>query len=84
MKIDRFTIWVHEAPRAPQIIWRHGLPTSHGGLPEGEGPRTASILMETDTGDSGFVTVEMGDAVLDVARRRFAHFIGENPLMTEA
>lgn len=84
MKIKSFTCWVHEVPRPPQIIWRFGLPTSHGGFPNGEGPRMASILMETDTGDTGFVTVEMGDAVHDVVRRRFAHFIGENPLMTEA
>ena len=68
----------------PQITWRFGLPTAHGGLPEGEGPRLASILMETESGESGFITVEMGDAVNDVVRRRFAHFIGENPLMTEA
>lgn len=83
MKIAKFTCWVHEAPRAPQIIWRFGLPTSHGGLPDGEGPRLASILMETECGRSGFVTIEMGDAVFDVVRRRFAHFIGDNPLMTE-
>lgn len=83
MKISRFTCWVHEAERAPQVIWRRGLPTSHGGLPDGEGPRLASILMETDTGATGFVVAEMGDAVLDVVRRRFAHFIGENPLLTE-
>ncbi len=84
MQISRFTCWVHETTRAPQIMWRRGLPTSHGGLPDGEGPRLASILMETDSGESGFVTVEMGDAVLDVVRRRFAHFVGENPLMTGA
>lgn len=83
MKIAKFTCWVHEVARAPQIIWRFGLPTSHGGLPEGEGPRVASILMETECGRSGFVTVEMGDAVQDVVRRRFAHFIGDNPLLTE-
>lgn len=83
MKITRFTCWVHEAPRAPQVIWRHGLPTSHGGLPPGEGPRRASILMETDTEHFGFIEVEMGDAVFDLVRRRYAHFIGCNPLMTE-
>ncbi|WP_136661269.1 enolase C-terminal domain-like protein [Nitratireductor sp. XY-223] len=83
-KIAKFTCWVHEAPRQPQIIWRFGLPTAHGGLPEGEGPRLASILMETESGESGFITVEMGDAVYDVVRRRFAHFVGENPMMTEA
>ena len=83
VKISKFTCWVYEAPRGPQVIWRHGLPTSHGGLPEGEGPRLASILMETECGHSGFITVEMGDAVFDLVRRRFAHFIGDNPLLTE-
>ena len=83
MKITKFTCWIQEIPRLPQITWRFGLPTAHGGLPDGEGPRFASILMETECGKSGFVRVEMGDAVLDVVRRRFAHFIGEDPVMTE-
>ena len=83
MKISKFTCWVTEGHKGPQVVWRHGLPTAHGGFPKGEAPRMASILMETDCGASGFICVDMGDAVFDVVRRRFAHFIGANPLLTE-
>jgi L-alanine-DL-glutamate epimerase-like enolase superfamily enzyme len=39
--------------------------------------------METDAGLSAVVELNRGDAAIDLVRRRFHHFIGENPLLTE-
>lgn len=39
--------------------------------------------MDTDEDIFGVVEVRRGDGVLDLVRRRFHHFIGENPLLTE-
>lgn len=39
--------------------------------------------METDAGEFGAVKIRRGDGVADLVRRRFHHFIGENPLNTE-
>ena len=83
MKIVGFTIWLIEVDPGPAFIWRDGLPGSHGDIPKGGQPRKAVVRMETDTDLSGVAEFARGDAVFDLVRRRFHHFIGENPLLTE-
>lgn len=83
MQITGFTAWVLEADPGPAFIWRDGLPGSHGDIPNGGRPRKAVVRMETDAGLSGVVEFNRGDGVIDLVRRRFHHFIGENPLLTE-
>lgn len=83
MKITGFSAWLIEVDRGPAFIWRNGLPGSHGDIPKGARPRKAVVRMETDAGLSGVVEFARGDAVIDLVRRRFHHFIGENPLLTE-
>ncbi|AHK46472.1 2-oxo-3-deoxygalactonate 6-phosphate aldolase and galactonate dehydratase [Ensifer adhaerens OV14] len=39
--------------------------------------------MDTDVGHFGAIEIGRGDALLDLVRRRYHTFIGENPLMTE-
>ncbi len=83
MRITGFTCWVVETDRGPQFDWRDGLPGSHGEFAAGALPRKAIIRMDTDAGVFGLIEARRGDAVIDLVRRRFAHFIGENPLFTE-
>ena len=83
MKITGFTCWLLETDPGPYFIWRNGLPGSHGDIPRGTKPRKAVLRMETDGGDFGLLEIGRGDAVLDLVRRRYHHFIGENPLLTE-
>lgn len=83
MKITGFTAWLVEAEPGPAFVWRDGLPGSHGDLPGGARPRKAVVRMEVDGGPHGVVEFDRGDAVIDLVRRRFHHFLGEDPLMTE-
>ncbi|MDB5529543.1 MAG: 2-oxo-3-deoxygalactonate 6-phosphate aldolase and galactonate dehydratase [Devosia sp.] len=83
MKITGFTGWLVETEPGPKFIWRDGLPGSHGDIPRGTKPRKAVIRMETDSGLVGAIEVGRGDAVIDLVRRRYNWFIGENPLLTE-
>ena len=83
MKITGFTGWLVEADPGPKYIWRDGLPGSHGAIPSGSRPRKAVIRMETDSGLYGALEMNRGDAVIDLVRRRYHEFIGENPLLTE-
>ena len=83
MKITGFTGWLVEADPGPKFIWRDGLPGSHGDIPRGTRPHKAVIRMETDSGLFGTIEMNRGDAVIDLVRRRYHWFIGENPLLTE-
>lgn len=83
MQITGFTGWLVEADPGPKFIWRDGLPGSHGDIPPGTRPRKAVIRMETDSGLVGAIEMNRGDAVIDLVRRRYHEFIGENPLLTE-
>ncbi len=83
MKITGFTGWLVEVEPGPKFIWRDGLPGSHDDIPRGTRPRKAVIRMETDSGLLGAIDVNRGDAVIDLVRRRYHNFIGENPLLTE-
>ena len=83
MKITGFTGWLVEAEPGPKFIWRDGLPGSHGDIPRGSKPHNAIIRMETDSGLYAAIEVGRGEAVLDLVRRRYHEFIGENPLLTE-
>ncbi|MCC5973177.1 MAG: hypothetical protein JJT81_03910 [Rubellimicrobium sp.] len=83
MRITSFTCWLVETDPGPAFIWRDGLPGSHGDIPKGDRPRKAVVRMETDAGITGVLELARGDAVIDLVRRRFHHFIGENPLLTE-
>jgi len=83
MKIESFTCWIVEGQRAPEFIWRNGLPGSNSDLRPGAAPRLAIIRMETDTGLTGTSVQSSGDAILDLVRRRYHHFIGEDPILTE-
>jgi L-alanine-DL-glutamate epimerase-like enolase superfamily enzyme len=83
MKITGFTGWLVECEPGPKFIWRDGIPGSHGDIPRGSRPHRAIIRLETDTGIFGAVAMDRGEAVLDLVRRRYHEFIGENPLLTE-
>lgn len=83
MRITGFTGWLVEHDPGPKFIWRDGLHGSHGDIPRGSRPRKAVIRMETDAGLYGAMEINRGDAVLDLVRRRYHEFIGENPLLTE-
>ncbi|MEO8245155.1 MAG: racemase, partial [bacterium] len=83
MRITGFTGWLVESEPGPAFIWRDGLPGSHGDIPRGTRPRKAVIRMETDSGLFGVIEMGRGDAVIDLVRRRYHEFIGENPLLTE-
>ncbi|WP_417309273.1 enolase C-terminal domain-like protein [Devosia sp.] len=83
MKITGFTGWLVETDPGHKFIWRDGIPGSHGDIPSGARPRKAVIRLETDAGVFGAIEQGRGDAVLDLVRRRFHWFIGENPLLTE-
>lgn len=83
MKITGFTGWLVEHDPGPKFIWRNGLHGSHGDIPRGTKPRKAVIRMETDSGLYGAVEINRGDGVIDLVRRRYHEFIGENPLLTE-
>lgn len=83
MRIKSFTCWLIEAEPGPYYIWRDGLPGSHGDIPKGSKPRKAVLRMDTDDGDFGVLELGRGDQMLDLVRRRYHHFIGEDPLLTE-
>jgi L-alanine-DL-glutamate epimerase-like enolase superfamily enzyme len=83
MRITGFTGWLVETNPGPKYIWRNGLPGSHGDIPPGSRPRKAVIRMETDAGLYGALEIGRGDSVIDLVRRRYHEFIGENPLLTE-
>ena len=83
MKITAFKCWTIEADASPEFSWRAGLPGSGSDVPPGAKPRRAVTKMETDTGISAVTSHAEGDLVFDMVRRRFHHFIGENPLLTE-
>ncbi len=83
MKITGFTAWLVEADPGPKFIWRDGLPGSHGDIPRGTRPRKAVVRMDTDSGLYGAFEIGRGDSLVDLIRRRFHNFIGENPLLTE-
>lgn len=83
MRITSFTCWLVEHEPGPQFIWRDGLPGSHGDIPKGSRPRKAVLRMDTDEGDFGVLEMGRGDIVMDLVRRRYPHFIGEDPLLTE-
>lgn len=83
MKITGFTCWIVEEDAGPHFEWRDGLPGSHSEFPGRSVTRNAVVRMETDAGEFGAVKIRRGDGVADLVRRRFHHFIGENPLNTE-
>ena len=83
MKITGFTAWLVDQEPGPKFIWRDGIPGSHGDIPRGTKPHKAVIRMETDSGLFGSIEMGRGEAVIDLVRRRFHEFIGENPLLTE-
>ena len=83
MRIESFTCWTVEVDRTPAFIWRNGLPVSNSDTPPGSRPRSAVIRMDTDEGVFGAVMKPNGDAIFDLVRRRYNHFIGEDPLLTE-
>lgn len=83
MKITGFTAWLVEHEPGPKFIWRDGIPGSHGDIPRGSRPHKAVIRMETDAGINGVIEMGRGEAVIDLVRRRYHEFIGENPLLTE-
>jgi L-alanine-DL-glutamate epimerase-like enolase superfamily enzyme len=83
MKITGFTCWLVETDPGPKFIWRNGLPGSHGDVRPGRNPRKAIVRMETDEGLSGALEFRPGEILFDMVDRRFHHFIGEDPLMTE-
>lgn len=83
MKVEAFTCWVIEADRSEHYIWRDGLPISDSDTPPGMRPRKAVIRMDTDEGISAATIRPHGDAIFDMVRRRYHHFIGEDPLLTE-
>jgi hypothetical protein len=83
MRIKSFTCWLVEHEPGPKYIWRDGLPGSHGDIPPGSKPHQAVLRMDTDEGQHGVLEIGRGEAVLDLVRRRYHEFIGENPLLTE-
>lgn len=83
MQITGFTAWLVEHEPGPKFIWRDGIPGSHGDIPRGSKPHKAVIRMETDAGINGVIEMGRGEAVIDLVRRRYHEFIGENPLLTE-
>ena len=83
MRIESFTCWTVEADPAPDFIWRNGLPVSGSDTPPGKKPIHAIIKMETDEGIFASASRPQGDSILDLVRRRYHHFIGENPMLTE-
>jgi L-alanine-DL-glutamate epimerase-like enolase superfamily enzyme len=83
MQITGFTAWLVEHEPGPKFIWRDGIPGSHGDIPRGSKPHKAVIRMETDAEINGVIEMGRGEAVLDLVRRRYHEFIGENPLLTE-
>ncbi|WP_395814401.1 enolase C-terminal domain-like protein [Devosia sp.] len=83
MKITGFTAWLVDQEPGPKFIWRDGIPGSHGDIPRGTKPHKAVIRMETDSGLFGSIEMGRGEAVIDLVRRRFHEFVGENPLLTE-
>lgn len=83
MRITGFTCWLLEAEVGPRFDWRDGLPGSHGEFAIGMMPRRAIIRMDTDADVFGIIETRRGDAVIDLVRRRFHHFIGEDPMLTE-
>ena len=83
MKIESFTCWTFEGSRAPGFIWRDGLPGSNSDIPPNALPHKAVIRMQTNEGLFGTTIQSSGDAIMDMVRRRYHHFIGENPILTE-
>lgn len=83
MRITKFTCWLVETEPGPKFLWRNGLPGSHGDIPPGSKPHKAVLRLDTDEGDYGVAEIGRGEAVVDLVRRRFHEFIGENPLLTE-
>ncbi|MEX2374010.1 MAG: enolase C-terminal domain-like protein [Dehalococcoidia bacterium] len=83
MKITGFTVWLVEGTPGPKFLNRDGLGNSHSDIPLGSKPRDAIIRMETDEGFEGGYETRRGDSVIDLIRRRYHEFIGENPLLTE-
>jgi L-alanine-DL-glutamate epimerase-like enolase superfamily enzyme len=83
MEITKFTAWLVEHGPGPKFIWRDGLHGSHDDIPRGTKPRKAVVRMETDAGLFGAMEINRGDGVIDLIRRRFHEFLGENPLLTE-
>lgn len=83
MRITGFTCWLLQAEEGPRFDWRDGLPGSHGEFGKGMVPHRAVIRMDTDTEIFGVIEARRGDAVYDMVRRRFHHFIGEDPMLTE-
>ena len=83
MKITSFTCWTIEAERSPAFIWRNGLPGSDSDTPRTMKPRHAVVRLDTDEGIYGATMRPQGDSILDMVRRRYHHFIGENPMLSE-
>lgn len=83
MKIKFFDVWLCEGVLPLKFEWRHGLPNSWSGFPAGRKPRIAVICMTTDCGSVSWHQVDQGEMAYDLVRRRFHHFIGEDPTMTE-
>jgi L-alanine-DL-glutamate epimerase-like enolase superfamily enzyme len=83
MKITSFTCWLVESAPGPKYAWRDGLAGSHNDIQANGKRRKAVLRMDTDSGQFGVVEVKTGDGVMDIVRRRYHNFIGENPLLTE-
>jgi L-alanine-DL-glutamate epimerase-like enolase superfamily enzyme len=83
MKITGFTSWLVETDPGPAFVWRKGLPGSHGDVRPGSRPLKAVVRMDTDEGLHGALEFRPGPILFDMVDRRFHHFIGEDPLLTE-
>lgn len=83
MKIASFTAWLIEGDKPTYFRWREGLPHSHAGLPGDGAPKRAVVQLQTDEGPSALIDVDFGPSMLDVVDRRFGHFIGIDPILTE-
>ena len=66
----------------PRFHWRKGLPGEGDGTAPGETTYSSLLKVETDEGYIGHAGGS-GPRFLDVVRRRFRQFVGENPLNTE-
>lgn len=69
---------VDNPPVAPAFRWRNGLPGSDGAH------RGAWLIVETDSGSTGYAYCRRGDILADVVERRIRHeLLGHNPLHRE-
>jgi L-alanine-DL-glutamate epimerase-like enolase superfamily enzyme len=84
VKITDIRCYLIEEPWAGDTYrWRAGLPGSGDGTPPGEIPRSAVLRIDTESGITGCVKINRGEAVASLTRRRLKSLIGEDALLTE-